>query len=234
MRVGATLWDGSAECQGNVAGYVKTILPAPLRAARPTPPPERPECGDGPVLVRPINDPEATDPQNVLDNSRDDGVNTVTSMAAPTRRDPKAAALRQHGALNPRPEAVHDPLFAPGEFFDARDLVQVKYEMVRRARVDGHAVSQSAKAFGFSRPVFYHAQRALARAGLAGLVPQKPGPRRAHKLPPAVMVFLERVRAADPALRAPALAQRVQGRFGYAVHPRSIERAFARAEKKRP
>lgn len=233
MRMGATLWDGSAECQDNFAGCVKTILPAPLRAARTTPPPERPKCGDSPVLVRSINDPEAPDPQNVLDSSRYGGVNTVTSMAAPTRRDPKAAALRQHGTLNPRPEAVHDPLFVPGEFFDARDLVQVKYEMVRRARVEGHAVSQSAKAFGFSRPVFYHAQRALVRAGLAGLVPQKPGPRRAHKLPPAVMVFLDRARAADPALRAPALAQRVQGRFGYAVHPRSIERAFARAEKKR-
>jgi transposase len=155
-------------------------------------------------------------------------------MASPARRDPKAAALRQHGTLNPRPEAVHDPLFVSGEFFDARDLVQVKYEMVRRVRVDGQAVSHSAKAFGFSRPVLYHAQTALARAGLAGLVPQKPGPRRAHKLPPEVMAFLERARAGDPALRAPALAQRVQGRFGYAVHPRSIERAFARAEKKRP
>jgi transposase len=234
MRGGATLWDGAAECQDNFAGCVKTILPAPLRAARTTPPPERPEGGDRPVLARSINDPEATDPQNVLDSTRHDGINIITYMAAPTRRDPKAAALRQHGTLNPRPEAVHDPLFAPGEFFDARDLVQVKYEMLRRARVDGHAVSQSAKAFGFSRPVFYHAQRALARAGLAGLVPQKPGPRRAHKLPPAVMAFLERARAADPALRAPALAQRVQDRFGYAVHPRSIERAFARAEKKRP
>ena len=155
-------------------------------------------------------------------------------MTAPARRDPKAAALRQHGTLNPRPEAVRDPLFVPGEFFDARDLVQVKYEMVRRVRVDGQAVSQSAKAFGFSRPVFYHAQTALGRAGLAGLVPQKPGPRRAHKLSPAVLAFLERARAADPALRAPALAKRVQGRFGYGVHPRSIERAFARAEKKRP
>jgi len=164
----------------------------------------------------------------------DEGVNIFTTMASPARRDPKAAALRQHGTLNPRPEAVHDPLFVSGEFFDARDLVQVKYEMVRRVRVDGQAVSHSAKAFGFSRPVLYHAQTALARAGLAALVPQKPGPRRAHKLRPEVMAFLDRARAEDPALRAPALAQRVQARFGYAVHPRSIERAFARAEKKRP
>jgi transposase len=185
------------------------------------------------VPARSMSDQEASGQKNVLDIVKGDGRKIITSMAAPTRRDPKAAALRQHGTLNPRPEAVHDPLFVPGEFFDARDLVQVKYEMVRRARVDGHAVSRSAKAFGFSRPVFYHAQRALARAGLAGLVPQKPGPRRAHKLSAEVLRFLERARAADPALRAPALAQRVQGQFGYAVHPRSIERAFARAEKKR-
>jgi hypothetical protein len=33
-----------------------------------------------------------------------------------------------------------------------RDLVQVKYEMLRRVRVDGHSVSQSATGFGLSRP----------------------------------------------------------------------------------
>ena len=234
MRVGATRWASPAECQGNFAGCVKTILPhCPLDAGTG----HRHEMEGGAarsILVGESVHRAAARTKNLLDSVMYDGINIVTPMAAPTRRDPKAAALRQHGTLNPRPEAVHDPLFVPGEFFDARDLVQVKYEMLRRVRVDGHAVSQSATAFGFSRPVFYHAQRALARAGLAGLVPQKPGPRRAHKLPPAVMVFLERARAADPALRAPALARRVQGRFGYAVHPRSIERAFARAEKKRP
>jgi transposase len=232
MRVGAPLWDGSAECQGNFAGCVKTILPECLSAASTAHRLERPVIIVQAVPERSISDREASGQQNVLDSAKNGGVNIITTMVTPARRDPKAAALRQHGTLNPRPEAVRDPLFV-GEFFDARDVVQVKYEMVRRVRVDGQAVSQSAKAFGFSRPVFYHAQRALARAGLAGLVPQKPGPRRAHKLSAEVMVVLERARAADPALRAPALARRVQGRFGYAVHPRSIERAFARAEKKR-
>jgi hypothetical protein len=98
-------------------------------------------------------------------------------------------------------------------------------------RVDGQAVSQGAKAFGVSRPAFYHAQTALTRGGLAALVPQEHGPRRAHKLGPEVLEFLTRTCAADPALRGPALAQRVQARFGSAVHPRSIERAFARAKR---
>ena len=64
--------------------------------------------------------------------------------------DPKVAALRARRSLNPRPERVADERFAGSEFLDARDLVQVKYEMVRRVRVDGDAVSRSAAASPFS------------------------------------------------------------------------------------
>ena len=155
-------------------------------------------------------------------------------MPRPHPRDAKADALRQRGSLNPRPQAVRDPLFAAGEFFDPRDLVQVKYEMLRRVRVDGQSVSQSAQTFGLSRPAFYHAQAALHDGGLPALIAKKPGPRRAHKLGATVVEFLRQALSEEPALRAPELADRVRSRFGYAVHPRSIERALQRQEKKRP
>jgi len=154
-------------------------------------------------------------------------------MAKTTAVPPKIEALRRHGSLNPHPGRVQDPLFATTDFFDARDLVQVKYEMVRRVRVDGHPVSRSAAAFGVSRPTLYQAQAALARGGLAALVPRKPGPRRSHKLSPEVVDFLQAQRAADASLRPPELARRVRARFGRTVHPRSVERALARREKKR-
>jgi transposase len=154
-------------------------------------------------------------------------------MAKTRPRNPKIDALRQQGSLNPHPDRVRDPLFAAADFFDARDLVQVKYEMVRRVRVDGHPVSRSAAAFGFSRPSLYQAHAALVRGGLAALVPKKPGPRRAHKLSNEVVDFLLRVRFAEPSLRPPELARRVRERFGRTVHPRSVERALARREKKR-
>lgn len=153
-------------------------------------------------------------------------------MPKTPRPSPKTAALRAQGCLNPHPERVADPLFAGTDFFDARDLVQIKYEMVRRVRVDGQPVGPSAAAFGFSRPTLYQARAALERGGLAALVPQKPGPRRAHKLDAAVVAFLQRLRAKDPALPAPQLARQVRARFGRQVHPRSIERALVRQEKK--
>jgi len=83
--------------------------------------------------------------------------------------DPKEEALREARALNPRPEAVTAPEFSSSEFFDARDLVQVKYEMLRQARQDGSTVTDAAAAFGFSRPSFYEAKTAYEQAGIPGL-----------------------------------------------------------------
>ena len=108
--------------------------------------------------------------------------------------------------------------------------MQVKYEMVRQVRVDGQPVSRSAAAFGFSRPSFYQAAAAVDAAGLAGLVPARPGPRRAHKLTDEVVAFARQARAADPVPGWAELAASIADRFGVRVHPRSVERAVARAE----
>jgi transposase len=145
--------------------------------------------------------------------------------------DPKVQALRAERSLNPRPEAVSDERFSSSEFLDARDLVQVKYEMVRRARVDGEPVRRAAAAFGFSRPSFYAAERSLDEGGLAALVPARPGPRRAHKLTAEVVAFARERRAADPGVSSAALVELIGERFGVRVHRRSVERALARAER---
>lgn len=158
---------------------------------------------------------------------------TEGGMAKAARRDAKARALAEQGVLNSMADRVTDVRFQAGEFFDPRDLVQVKYEMVRRVRTEGATVTAAAQAFGVSRPTYYQAQRALDAAGLPALVPKRPGPRGAHKLTDAVMAFVDRVRRDEPTVGPAALSQRVRQRFGLAVHPRSIERARARREKKR-
>jgi len=92
-------------------------------------------------------------------------------------------------------------------------------------------VSRAAEAFGFSRPSFYAAQAALDQGGLAGLVPGRPGPKRAHKMTGEVVAFAREQRAADPRLSSQALVELIEERFGMRVHRRSVERALARAEK---
>lgn len=147
------------------------------------------------------------------------------------RSDPKEEALRAARALNPRPEAVTAPEFAASRFFDARDLVQVKYEMLRWSRQDGSTVSDAAATFGFSRPSFYEARAAFEAAGLPGLLPKRPGPRRAHKLSEAVVARLAEAATQDPSLSSSDLAALAQDEFGLHVHPRSVERALARRPK---
>jgi transposase len=152
-------------------------------------------------------------------------------MARSKRPDPKAEALAAARSLNPHPEAVLDEAFAASPFLDPRDLVQVKYEMVRRVRQEGAAVAAVAAAFGFSRPSWYAAAAALDEAGLPGLLPAKPGPRRAHKLSGEVVEFVQARLAADPQTRPGELVDRIVERFGIRVHPRSIERALARRQQ---
>jgi transposase len=149
------------------------------------------------------------------------------------QKDPKLEALREAGSLNARPQDVTDPLFANHSFFDPRDLVQVKYEMLRRVQSEGHSVTGAAMAFGFSRPSFYQALSALEQGGLAGLVPHKRGPKQAHKLTYEVMDFITETRQKQPDLRIAELVRLIQERFGITVHPRSIQRSLLRHQKKR-
>jgi len=154
-------------------------------------------------------------------------------MSKDPHPDSKVEALQDQGTLNTHPEKVRDEFFLENDFFDPRDLAQVKYEMLRRAHVDGYSLKDAAEAFGFSRPTFYKTQAAFEESGLQGLIPRRRGPRGAHKLTGEVMSFVEQILVADESLRGPALALRIEERFGVRVHPRSIERALARRQKKR-
>jgi transposase len=147
--------------------------------------------------------------------------------------DPKTAALRAAGALHPHPNAVQDETFGQHEFFDRRDRVQVKYEMLRRHRVDGRPVTDVATAFGASRQTFYTTLAAFTTKGIPGLLPRPRGPQRAHKCTDDILDFVERWRAEHEAAAPLSVVHAVQRRFGVTIHPRSLLRALARREKKR-
>ena len=149
----------------------------------------------------------------------------------PPRERGKLEALREQGTLNPHPKKVTDSLFQENDFFDPRDLVQVKYEMLRRHRVDGRPVTEVAAGFGVSRQAFYATETAFTAGGLPGLLPRPRGPQRAHKCTDEILDFVEQQRADDPARPAAAVAAAVRQRFGVVIHPRSLARALVRRKK---
>ena len=151
----------------------------------------------------------------------------------PDKDDQKSRFLKENGTFNSHAEIVGDPLFHDSEFFDPRDLVQVKYEMLRRVQAEQVAVTQAAQRFGFSRSGFYKTLAAFAGRGLAGLIPSVPGPRGAHKLTDEVLQFVEQQIMAADDLSTSQLVDLIFERFDLRVHPRSVERALSRREKKR-
>lgn len=149
-------------------------------------------------------------------------------MATNSKRDsPKMKALREEGTLNPAPGKVRDRKFQENEFFDPHDVVQVKYEMLRRVSVEKASVAHASKEYGVSRPTYYQSKANFDNGGVAGLVSRKRGPRGPHKLQGEALAFVEQQLVAGEPLRARELAKLIRQKFDFNIHPRTIERAVA-------
>lgn len=145
----------------------------------------------------------------------------------------KAQRLRQHRAFYRAFRKVSDPLFRDSDFFDPRDIVQVKYEMLRRVLVEGWTVTETVSCFGLSRQSFYDSLRAFEEMGLNGLVPLKRGPRGPHKFTAKVESVVREALRENPGRGPTELARIVEEELKVSLHPRTISRGLARQEKKR-
>jgi transposase len=150
----------------------------------------------------------------------------------PAKRDSKRSktnALLEEGTLNPTPEKVCDPKFQGTEFFDAHDALQVKYEMLRRVSIDNTSVTEVSDEYGISRPTYYQAKANFDAAGIAGLVPKRPGPRGPHKVKGKILAFLQARLIPGEPVRAWELARLIRNEFGIEIHHRTIERALKKS-----
>lgn len=141
----------------------------------------------------------------------------------------KTDALIEEGTFNPTPDKVRDPKFRASEFFDPRDAVQVKYEMLRRVSVDNVSVTDASDEYGVSRPTYYQAKTNFDTAGIAGLVPAKPGPRGPHKVDDEVLAFLQTRLVPGEPVRARELAKLLRRELDIELHPRTIERVLKKS-----
>ena len=144
------------------------------------------------------------------------------------KKNTKEEFLEAAGALNPEPAGVEDQKFRPGEgFFDARDKVQVKYEMLRSHEVDGESVSEAAPRYGYTRESFYTSKERFESEGILGLVDRKRGRKGPDKLTDEILEFLRQSKRDDPTLSGAWLCQMVAERYGVELHKRTVEKAVA-------
>ena len=157
---------------------------------------------------------------------------SYSTMAEHHDQTEKQDRLRKAGTLNRTPDNVSDPMFTAGDFFDARDLLQVRYEMVRLVRIGQATLAQAAARFGVSRPTCFRMVKAFDSAGLQGLIPAPRGPRGPHKITPQMLRFVDDYRARHGRVGARRLVPLIEAEFGVRVHPRGLEKALERSQKK--
>ena len=147
-------------------------------------------------------------------------------------KDSKKMGLKLSNTFNRHSDKISDPLFSGDDFFDPNDLLQVKYEMLRKVSKENWKISKAAKSFGFSRLSFYKIQARFEEAGLEGLIAKKRGPKSAHKLTDEIMIQIARWLKQDAQLSVNDIIKKIKDEFNILVHKRTVERALLRQKKK--
>ena len=140
----------------------------------------------------------------------------------------KTDILKENGTYNRMHANVTAPCFQSGEFFDSRDLVQVKYELLRSISSGECNVTQASKLFGMSREAIYKNKAAYETGGIQALIPKKTGPKSAHKLTEKGRRFIDSYIADHPTASAAEANARMREKTGISVHTRTIERYLSK------
>ena len=132
--------------------------------------------------------------------------------------------LKKNGCFNSNHENVTANVFNMPLFFDKKDIVQVRYEMIRAVSKDEGSVTEIADAFGFSRKSFYQMRKAFEADGLCALLPKKTGPKGAFKLNPDVLAFIDSFSAEHKNAKSKEISSALESEKGVKVHPKTIHR----------
>ncbi len=136
----------------------------------------------------------------------------------------KVDFLRSEGLLNPRSERVTHPLFETLDFFDPLDLPQVRYEMLRAARVEGCSVVHACRLLGFSREYFYRLERAFTKRGYVALLGAPMGRRPLIALNQEIVNFIVHRKLEEPKLSGEQLRQEILRLYKVDCSRRTVER----------
>jgi len=136
----------------------------------------------------------------------------------------KHEEMRLNGSLNHRADTVTAEIFKNSLFFDAHDIVQVKYEMIRAVEKDQCEVSTTTTSFGFSRVSFYQIKKEFDENGIVGLIPKKRGPKGSRKLSDSDIDFARRL--VDTHTKA-QIVFRLKEERGVEISKRTLERQLS-------
>ncbi len=142
----------------------------------------------------------------------------------------KTEFLRKEGLLNPRPERVTHPLFETNDFFDPLDLPQVRYEMLRAARVDKVSVAEACRLLGLSREYFYRLERKFLGRGYVALLGSPNGRPPLLALNQEILCFIVSRKLEQPQLSGEQLRREILQLHKVDCSRRTVERIIEKMD----
>jgi len=143
----------------------------------------------------------------------------------------KHQILRKIKALNLHPERVMAPLFKTHPFFDPKDKVQVKYEMLRSREVEKNPLTKTCLQYGFSRESYRQILKRFHLEGIAGLFEHKRGRKGPVKATEEVQEFIRAEHAHDRSVSVEELSKRCYQKLGVAISRRTVFRILEKKEE---
>jgi transposase len=140
----------------------------------------------------------------------------------------KRDILLENGTFNRYYSKVTESRFINDDFYDPRDLAQVKYEMLRIARESQESIGEIIVKFGFSRAGFYKIKKAFEREGFSSFVSNKSGPRSSWKLTDEHRCFIDDYISKKPHASSNEIAAALKAERGLEISKRTIERYRSR------
>ena len=140
----------------------------------------------------------------------------------------KEEILKSNGTFNKDSKSVIAEDFKSGIFFDPKDIVQVKYEMLRSVANNESSVSEASKKYGLSRQSYYVSKTSMEEGGIAGLLPRKTGPRNAYKLTDEGKQFIDSYTTSHPDAKTREINSVMLAETGISVHDRTVRRYLSK------
>lgn len=136
----------------------------------------------------------------------------------------KIEFLKKQEILNPKPDRILCKRFQTIDFFDPLDLPQVRYEMLRSARVENIPVVEACRNFGFSREYFYRLERGFMERGYASLLGSRKGRRPVIALSQEIVNFIVHRKIEEPNISGESLRTEILRLYKVSCSRRTVER----------
>ena len=131
-----------------------------------------------------------------------------------------------------RNDKVTEPRFLDSDLFDPKDLLQVRYEMVRSIKEGVITLDEVPSKYGVSAMTAKRCVSSLEKGGIIALVPERKGPKGPSSLDDESLRFIDSYIAEHPKASGRKVHDALEAEKHVGVSKRTVERYLSSKKAK--